>query len=171
APLVQTVNGLTEATAAASCWEIKQVTPSAPSGVYWLYTPELGAPQQFYCDQVTNGGGWVLIGRGRENWTQSNEGRLTPEDIWQTPTGPDAFSPAQLPADTVNGLLNGHPVDDLPDGVRLRRATNTAGTTWQEVRFTYATNRDTWTWQFVGEQRVRTWNFDGVTGTGGTTGS
>jgi hypothetical protein len=154
-------DGLTESTAAASCWEIKQNDPSSASGVYWLVTPELEAPGQFYCDQQTDGGGWVLIGRGRENWTQSNSGRRTADDVAQTPTGQSAFSPAQLSVDTVNGLLNGGDVDELDDSVRLRRATNTAGTAWQEVRFTYSTNRDGWSWQFAGLQAIGTWSIAG----------
>jgi len=59
-------DGLTQETAAGSCWEVKQNEPEAQIGVYWLVTPQLVAPQQFYCDQTTDGGGWVLIGRGRE---------------------------------------------------------------------------------------------------------
>ncbi|WP_262002152.1 delta-60 repeat domain-containing protein [Microbacterium sp. Mcb102] len=163
--------GQTQETAAASCWEIKQTAPAAGSGVYWLNTPELGAPQQFYCDQVTDGGGWVLIGRGRENWLQGNVGRLTPKDVWENPTGPAAFSPAQLPTDTVTGLLNGGNVDALQEGVRLRRAQNVAGTTWQEVRFKYATPRAKWSWQFAGVQQVGTYSFNGETSSGGNTGS
>src|SRR5690242_3479999 len=61
-------DGTTAATAAASCWGIKQAHPTSPSGVYWLQTPALDRPGQYYCDQATAGGGWVLIGRGRENW-------------------------------------------------------------------------------------------------------
>ena len=164
-------DGLSEGTAAASCWEIKQRDPSSTDGVYWLVTPELGAPQQFYCDQSTDGGGWVLIGRGREHWTQSNEGRLSPSDITQNPTGTSAFSPAQLPADTVNGLLNDGAVDELTEGVRLRRALSTDGTSWQEVRFRYSTPRDDWSWQFAGLQGVAAWQMDSLSGGGGNTGS
>src|SRR5690606_32645354 len=140
-------DGLSEGTAAASCWEIVQRDPSAEDGVYWLVTPELQAPQQFYCDQTTDGGGWVLIGRGREHWSQSNEGRLTSEQVAQTPTGPGAFSPAQLPASTIDGLLNDGRVNDLTDGVRLRRAQSTDGSTWQEARFRYGSSREEWSWQ------------------------
>lgn len=171
AALTATSVGQSQEAAAASCWEIKQRDPGSTSGVYWLNTPKLGAPQQFYCDQQTDGGGWVLIGRGRENWLQGNVGRLTPRDVWETPTGPEAFSPAQLSTDMVTGLLNGGRVDALQEGVRLRRAQNVAGTTWQEVRFKYRTPRDAWSWQFAGLQQIASYSFNGETGTGGTTGS
>ena len=50
-------DGSSELQAAASCWEVKQTAPAAPSGSYWLLTPQMPAPEQFYCDQETDGGG------------------------------------------------------------------------------------------------------------------
>jgi hypothetical protein len=162
-------NGLTEATAAASCWEIKQNTPSAPSGVYWLYTPALGAPDQFYCDQTTSGGGWVLIGRGRENWSTSNEGMGTAADVRGVITGTAAFEPKQLSSDVIEALLNDQAVSSLTDSIRLRRATNTTGTGWQEATFKITSPRVGWTWMFDNEQRVGSWNVNGNNGSGGQT--
>lgn len=40
-------DGLSQATAAASRWEIKDRDPDARDGVYWLITPRLVSPQQF----------------------------------------------------------------------------------------------------------------------------
>ena len=45
ADAARAADGLSQATAAGSCWEIKQNTPNAPDGVYWLLTPALQAPQ------------------------------------------------------------------------------------------------------------------------------
>ena len=162
-------DGLTSATAAASCWELTQLTPAAPSGVYWLGTPTLGAPQQFYCDQTTSGGGWVLVGRGREGWSQSDEGSGTPGDVRGAITGQAAFVPKQLSSTVIAGLLNGQPVTSMTDGVRLRRATNTAGTAWQESTFTFSSPRDEWSWMFGNVQRVGSWTIGTETGTGGMT--
>ena len=53
-----THDGSSSNKAAASCYEVKQVNPSASSGTYWLYTPQMSGPAQFYCDQETDGGGW-----------------------------------------------------------------------------------------------------------------
>ena len=43
-------DGLSEATAAASCWEIKQNDPRSQNGTYWLQTSTMDAPGQFFCD-------------------------------------------------------------------------------------------------------------------------
>ncbi|WP_093169070.1 fibrinogen-like YCDxxxxGGGW domain-containing protein [Sinosporangium album] len=140
-------DGTSSNKAALSCWAIKQDFPASADGVYWLQTPKLVAPQQFYCDMTTDGGGWVLIGRGREGWTFYYPGQRTPGAIRNTPSGTGAFAPAALPGDTVNGLLNGGRVDALTDGVRLRRAANNTGTSWQEVRWKFS-NLDSWSWTF-----------------------
>ena len=61
-------DGTTAATAGASCWGIKQQVPASTSGTYWLNTAALERPQQFSCDMTTEGGGWVLVCRGRQGW-------------------------------------------------------------------------------------------------------
>ena len=162
-------DGLTQATAAASCWEIKKLTPAAPTGVYWLNTPKLGAAGQFYCDQVTDGGGWLLVGRGREGWSESNEGQGTAAEVRGSVTGQAAFAPKQLSTGVIGALLNGQPVKSLPDGIRLRRAANLEGTAWQESRFTFSSPRDEWSWMFNNEQRVATWRIGSSSGSGGET--
>ena len=155
--------------AAASCWEVKQVTPAAPSGEYWLRTPKLVQPTQFYCDQTTDGGGWVLIGRGRDGWKENYEGYGTTAEVRATVTGSAAFVPRQLSATLVDGLLNGARPDSMVDGVRLNRATNSAGTAWQDVRYKY-TKQERWAWTFRSETPVGAFSFDAVNGAGGQTG-
>lgn len=168
---IPTPDGLSAMTAAASCWEIKELEPTAPSGIYWLATAQLGAPDRFYCDQSTNGGGWLLIGRGREAWSTSNEGTGTSAQVREEIAGQAAFSPRQLSSHVIGALLNGADVGSLSDGIRLRRATNVEGTAWQEVSFTITSPRAAWSWMFDNEQRVGQWDVGGVTGSGGTTNS
>src|SRR3546814_12919145 len=72
-------DGTTSATAAASCWEVKVNHPESADGPYWLLTPELGAPQRFYCAMTTDGGGLVLVGRGRNAWTWAPDGTGRPD--------------------------------------------------------------------------------------------
>jgi trimeric autotransporter adhesin len=166
-------DGLSAPTAAGSCWEIKQHDPGVSDGVYWLVTPSLVAPEQFYCDMTTDGGGWVLVGRGREGWRTNYEGRGTAAQVRGVVDGPSAFVPAQLSSLTIDGLLDGGRVDGLVDPIRLRRAQDVAGEYWQEVRFRFLT-RDRWVWTFPAEHRVGAWSFEAQlspsTGTGSGSG-
>jgi hypothetical protein len=166
------VDGLTQATAAASCWEIKQDNAASPDGAYWILTPQLKVPTRIYCDQTTDGGGWELIGRGREGWTYNYNGKGTPADVATTVTGQAAFSPRQLDSSVVNGLLGGKRFDDPASGsgVRVRRAANQAGTSWQETRWTYrAGSRDRWSWALGAGFPLASVTLDGVTGSNTTT--
>ena len=147
APLV--LDGSSSLQAAVSCWSIKVQKPTSADGLYWLQTPQLVAPAQFYCDMTTDGGGWVLIARGREGWTWSDTGQGTAGSIRNTVTGPGAFAPAAYPSKVVDGLLGGTRVDALTDGVRVRRATNVTGSTWQEMRL-QPKSRSHWGWAFGG---------------------
>ncbi len=155
-------NGLTETTAAPSCWSIKQSYPASVDGLYWLWTPKLIQPSQYYCDMTTDGGGWVLIGRGRDGWTFPYWGQGSPSTVRTTVTGPGAFAPATLSTPVVDGLMNGARMDSLTDGLRLRRATNIAGSTWQEVRMVVR-NFGTWSWAMGGGIPLSSIKFDNTT--------
>ena len=167
-----TVDGLSQSTAAASCWEIKQNDSSSPDGVYWILTPQLEAPTKIYCDQSTDGGGWALIGRGRENWTYSYNGKGSPADVAGNVTGPAAFSPRQLDSTIVDGLLGGKRFDDptYGSGVRVRRALDQAGADWQETRWSFRANsRDRWSWALAAGFPIATATIGGSTVTNTTT--
>ena len=126
---------LSPADAGPSCYAIKQSFPTSPDGIYWLATPQLMAPQQFRCDMTTDGGGWVLVGRGRQGWWFDTAGQGSATALRNTATGTAAFAPASLSSATIDGLLAGGNVDGLVDGIRVRRAADAAGTNWQEVRY------------------------------------
>jgi len=167
-------DGSSSSTAAASCWEAKSAGGDA-SGLYWLQTPAMVAPQQFYCDQQTDGGGWVLIGRGRNGWGWSPNGQGTPEDLRETVTGRAAFTPDALSAQTITELLNGASPVGLDDGMRLRRARNDAGTQWQEARLRLSkttpdgTAPAPWSWAMPGKMPLVSWQIGQDGGTGTTT--
>jgi hypothetical protein len=157
ADAVAPLDGTSPERAAASCFEIKRLHPESRDGTYWLLTPQLVAPGEFYCDMTTGGGGWVLIGRGREGWTfnpngQRNASVVAPID------GPAAFAPAALSTKVVDGLLGGGSVKGLYDGVRIRRALDVAGTRWQEVRLQFR-DLTSWSWAFGGGHRLRATRF------------
>lgn len=168
APTTSALDGSTSQDAAASCWEIKQLHPASADGAFWLRNSSLERPAQFHCDMTTDGGGWVLVGRGREGWTFRDYGQSTPQNLTDNPTGTTAFSPAALSTETIDQLLDGTDVKDLPDGVRVRRATNVAGTTWQELRWNYEF-LTSWSWAVGGGHRMDSFSIDGVAGTGSNT--
>ena len=170
-PVPPSPDGLSERTAAASCWEIKQNDPSSADGVYWLLTPAMTQAEQFYCDQTRAGGGWVLVGRGREGWSTAYNGSGTPAQVRAAVDGTSAFSPKQLSGELIEQLNDDEPIASLPDGIRLVRATDQQGTGRQEVRFTHDQRRSRWTWMFDSNQPVVSYSFDGATrsGNGATT--
>ncbi|GAA1946351.1 hypothetical protein GCM10009798_01670 [Nocardioides panacihumi] len=137
--------------AAASCWEIKQVVPTAPDGVYWLVTPTLVAPQQFYCDMSVDGGGWVLVGRGRDGWLSGGDGQGTVAQVHDHVWDQTGFKPRQLSDDVINGLLDGQAPSGLADGVRVVRAADRAGVTATDVRLKL-TKMPRWSWAFSAGQ-------------------
>ncbi|MEU7993487.1 fibrinogen-like YCDxxxxGGGW domain-containing protein [Rothia amarae] len=144
-----TADGKSSATAAASCFEIKKNDPDSKSGSYWLYTPQMAAPAQFYCDQETDGGGWVMIGRGRQGWSTQNNGIGNPDSLASNPDGTDAFKPVQLPSNTVDALLNGKAPSELSaDGLRIKRANSIDGSKNQEIRL-HRDNIQDWSWEFT----------------------
>ncbi|MFZ1411723.1 MAG: fibrinogen-like YCDxxxxGGGW domain-containing protein [Micropruina sp.] len=153
-------DGSTAERAAASCWEIKQNHPSSASGAYWLQTPQLVTPIQLYCDQTTDGGGWVLIGRGREGWTHNYAGQGDASALTALDRSPSGFAPVQLPAATVTGLLGGRRVDSLPDGIRVHRARDANGLSWQQVQFKLQ-DRDRFVWTFNAPHALSSMTYDG----------
>ena len=160
-------DGTTSTTAGASCWGIKQQHPSTTSGLYWLNTAALARPQQFSCDMTTDGGGWVLVGRGRQGWTFNPLGQGSAQTVRTTIDGPAAFAPAALDTDTIDALLNGQATNALADGIRLERATDTTGTTRQN--YTLFPRHSSWTWSFASGQLLNRVVIDGTTFNGSNT--
>ncbi|MGI8755458.1 MAG: fibrinogen-like YCDxxxxGGGW domain-containing protein [Acidimicrobiales bacterium] len=160
-------DGTTSITAGASCWGIKQQYPASTDGLYWLLTNGLQRPSQFRCDMTTAGGGWVLVGRGRQGWTFSPTGQGSPTTLRTTSDGAGAFAPAALDTSTIAGLLNGVAVSDLTDGIRLERATTADGTGRQDYRL-FPKYRN-WTWSLHGGQLLNQVTVNGTTYAGSNT--
>ncbi|WP_426571193.1 fibrinogen-like YCDxxxxGGGW domain-containing protein [Aquihabitans sp. McL0605] len=160
-------DGTTPATAGASCWGIKQQYASSATGTYWLNSAALARPQQFWCDMATDGGGWVLIGRGRDGWTFNPLGQGSAATVRGTTDGQAAFAPAALDTGTINDLLAGQTVDTLTDGIRLERSTATDGSTRQDYRL-YPQSKH-WTWSLPAGQLLTKVAIDGTTYLGSNT--
>jgi len=99
-----------------------------------------------YVDSSYDGGGWILIGRGRQDWDWLEEGRGVAADVGATVGTSAAFTPAYLHADLVNGLIASEGIDLRNTQVRIRRATNNAGSSWQEVSWAFSAETS-WRWQ------------------------
>ncbi|KAL9960618.1 hypothetical protein ACROYT_G034101 [Oculina patagonica] len=59
----ESTKGLSKASPALNCKDLKQKAPSLVSGVYWI-DPDGGSHGnafQAFCDQQTDGGGWTLV--------------------------------------------------------------------------------------------------------------
>lgn len=132
---------------------------TAPSGSYWLYTSDMDAPAQFYCDQETNGGGWVMIGHGREGWTEDYAGRGNATDMANNPDGTDAFDPIQLPSKTVDNLLGGTAVNQLEDGIRISRPLSSNGTAIQNI-YAQRPTQDKWSWALRAKNHWKDFRFE-----------
>jgi hypothetical protein len=140
--------------------------------VYWILTPQLPAPVPIYCDQVTDGGGWALVGRGRENWSYAYDGVGSADDVARTITGPEAFKPKQLGGDTITALFGGKELTDptYSDAIRLRRAATADGSAWHETRMYLATQPGArWTWSFGAGIPLSGFKFGDRTTTGART--
>ncbi|MDK7339731.1 fibrinogen-like YCDxxxxGGGW domain-containing protein [Pauljensenia sp. UMB0018B] len=140
-------DGLSAATAAASCWDIKQRNPEAADGAYWLQTPAMDHPAQFFCDQTTDGGGWVLIGRGREGWESWSGGKGDPAKLTARSRTSDDFEVVQLSNKAVTELLNNEPVKDQADGVRVMRSWSASGRSYQTMDLQFPKMTD-FVWPF-----------------------
>jgi hypothetical protein len=76
--LVAGLNGSTEALAAPNAAAIRTLTPSAPSGDYWI-KPTGQTAYKIFCELDEQGGGWMLVASGREG-RQDDGG---PRDWWR----------------------------------------------------------------------------------------
>ena len=164
------IDGLTEATAAASCWEIKQLASGSADGTYWVVTPEMAAPQQIFCDMTTDGGGWALVGKGRNGWVSDYDGKGSPATLRTAGVSPMSQVTTQFSSKSIDGLLNGQRVDSLDDGVRIKRARTTDGSAWQEVRMKLS-KMDGWSWTFGALNPMSYYEFDGNRRNGSNTNS
>ena len=73
---------------AANCKEFLTANPTLPDGMYLIDPDGAGtiAPLLVRCDMTTRGGGWTLVGKGREGWNWKDTGEGTADDVANNPT-------------------------------------------------------------------------------------
>ena len=109
--VAQPNDGLTASTAGTSAAQMKQTYGYTGSGNYWIKPSGYNGPAVLvWCDFDRQGGGWVLIGKGRHS-TDSSGGWFGTENAIETAglTSANAKSSgiSKLSSEFVNKLMNG----------------------------------------------------------------
>ena len=93
------------------------------------------------------GTGWLLIGRGREGWEFDTDGQQTPAAVGTGVGTSAAFAPAAFSDAIVQDLLTQSGFNASQVEMRIMRATNATGTTYQDARWRNFPS-PSWTLQF-----------------------
>lgn len=71
-----------------SCKELLTANPASADGMYTIDPDGAGpmVPLKVLCDMTSNGGGWTLVGKGREGWSWVDAGEGTIDELVNNPT-------------------------------------------------------------------------------------
>jgi len=139
-------------TVAKSCLEYKnwKDTNHIYAGDIWDWTytiNPLSGNINVYCDMTTDWWGRTLVWRWREWWAWNNNWKNINnvyKNIWTS----WAFVPAYLSANQINSIINNKNIKDLQDWIRLKRALNVGGTSYQEIKWVMYNHNSGWSWLF-----------------------
>ncbi len=93
------------------------------------------------------GHNWLLVGRGREGWEFDDDGQGLAGDVVAGLGTTNAFAPAAYSAALINDLLAASALDTSDLVIRIKRARDPAGASYQEARWILG-SATSWTWAF-----------------------
>jgi hypothetical protein len=125
-------------------------------------------PLRVYCNMTMDGGGWVLVARGRNGWTFDEVGQQTPAAVSAAITGSAAYAPAALSSAVIDQLLGNRPVSSLSDGIVISRADSNDRSTARDTTWVFR-DLGSWSWALDGGHRLASTIVDGVRRTGSNT--
>ena len=92
---------------------------------------------------------WLLVGRGREGWDFDTDGEGAFGDVISNLGTSGAFAPAAYSDSFINDVIATSGGDLTDVETRIKRAADTAGNTYQEIRWSSISKTD-WTFDFDG---------------------
>jgi len=108
--------------AAESCLVLRD-SGITDSGVYTIDPNQDDNPIEVYCDMDYDGGGWTLIGKGRQGWGSGasafpTAGLGTLSDL---ANNPDTATVAAMPSSLVQAITDSANLNALTDGILVHR--------------------------------------------------
>jgi hypothetical protein len=92
---------------------------------------------------------WFLVGRGRNNWDFDADGQGVNADVITGLGTTAAFPPRAYNNAIINSLISSGSINLTGVEIRINRAANVTGTSFQEV-YWRPISQTTWTWDFSG---------------------
>ncbi|MFT5411253.1 MAG: VCBS repeat-containing protein [Verrucomicrobiales bacterium] len=90
---------------------------------------------------------WLLVGRGRQGWAWTDAGLGSVGDVNDNLGTPAAFTPAYYRSAIINDLITSAGFDLTDIEIRIKRAADPAGASYQEDRWRH-TAQTAWDWVF-----------------------